>query len=322
MCFGCLKEPSHWDGSFEYPQHMFWMRNKENSFPICTLIWSPAHWYNIGIKHVFLCFNICCTSEGGVETWTWKARVLMTLRGLADVSVSENHVWSLLLHKVILSFESFRKTLRKVYFCITIMDAKARRIRWFWKRLFQSKDLCHPNITKLRTFLCMLLLMTSIFVTAKNVFMKRTQAVHYQHLNCLHALPFHGVRTVLIACWRYSESSVKSPCKGRGRPQDLHKDHRVRSSCCFTRDLTVQLWEPYADPNALLLEPQATGLFWACSKCVQLISVLWDPTGSTGDATTLLWRCLWLYCEHLGFLHFSWTPWDGLENAALVLQGF
>ena len=28
MCFGCSKEPSHWDGSFEYPQHMFWLRNK------------------------------------------------------------------------------------------------------------------------------------------------------------------------------------------------------------------------------------------------------------------------------------------------------
>ena len=23
----CSKEPSHWDGSFEYPQHMFWLRN-------------------------------------------------------------------------------------------------------------------------------------------------------------------------------------------------------------------------------------------------------------------------------------------------------
>ena len=23
MCFGCSKEPSHWDGSFEYSQHMF-----------------------------------------------------------------------------------------------------------------------------------------------------------------------------------------------------------------------------------------------------------------------------------------------------------
>ena len=41
MCFGCSKELSHSDGSFEYPQHMFWMRNKENIFPIRTLIWRP-----------------------------------------------------------------------------------------------------------------------------------------------------------------------------------------------------------------------------------------------------------------------------------------
>ena len=42
MCFGCSKEPSHWDGSFEYPQHMFWMRNEENRFLTRTLIWGPA----------------------------------------------------------------------------------------------------------------------------------------------------------------------------------------------------------------------------------------------------------------------------------------
>ena len=41
MCFGCSKEPSNGDGSFEYPQHMFCMRNKENIHPICTLIWRP-----------------------------------------------------------------------------------------------------------------------------------------------------------------------------------------------------------------------------------------------------------------------------------------
>ena len=29
MCFGCSKEPSHRDGSFEYPQHRFWLRNKK-----------------------------------------------------------------------------------------------------------------------------------------------------------------------------------------------------------------------------------------------------------------------------------------------------
>ena len=32
--------------------------------------------------------------EGEVETQAWKTRVLTTPEGLADVSVSENHVWS------------------------------------------------------------------------------------------------------------------------------------------------------------------------------------------------------------------------------------
>ena len=32
ICFRCSKEPSHWDGSFEYPQQMFWLRNKKIVF--------------------------------------------------------------------------------------------------------------------------------------------------------------------------------------------------------------------------------------------------------------------------------------------------
>ena len=32
ICFGCSKEPSHGDGSFEYPQHMFWWRNRKLKF--------------------------------------------------------------------------------------------------------------------------------------------------------------------------------------------------------------------------------------------------------------------------------------------------
>ena len=40
MCFGSSEEPSQWDGSFEYPQHMFWLRNKKNHFPFLTLIWN------------------------------------------------------------------------------------------------------------------------------------------------------------------------------------------------------------------------------------------------------------------------------------------
>ena len=41
MCFGCLKEPSHGDGSFDYPKHMFWLRNKKTNFQFRTLIWGP-----------------------------------------------------------------------------------------------------------------------------------------------------------------------------------------------------------------------------------------------------------------------------------------
>ena len=37
MCFGCSKEPSHRDSSFEYPQHMFWLSNKKIFFQYALL---------------------------------------------------------------------------------------------------------------------------------------------------------------------------------------------------------------------------------------------------------------------------------------------
>ena len=41
MYFGCI-EKVHQEGSFEYPQHMFWFRNKKNNFLVYTLILGPA----------------------------------------------------------------------------------------------------------------------------------------------------------------------------------------------------------------------------------------------------------------------------------------
>ena len=32
ICYGCSIEPSRRDGSIEYPQHMFWLRNKKIIF--------------------------------------------------------------------------------------------------------------------------------------------------------------------------------------------------------------------------------------------------------------------------------------------------
>ena len=35
-CYVCSKELSHWGGSFEHTQHMFWLRNKKNNFSVRT----------------------------------------------------------------------------------------------------------------------------------------------------------------------------------------------------------------------------------------------------------------------------------------------
>ena len=51
-CLRCSKEPSHWEDSFEYPQHLFWLRNKKIIFFVYTLLTKvkacremPCSWY-------------------------------------------------------------------------------------------------------------------------------------------------------------------------------------------------------------------------------------------------------------------------------------
>ena len=72
-CFGCSKEPSRRDGSFEYPQHMFWLRNKKNNFLLCTLNWRPGIYLELSyykfpnIAFIFISlfccwFCYCCCS--------------------------------------------------------------------------------------------------------------------------------------------------------------------------------------------------------------------------------------------------------------------
>ena len=73
ICFGCSKEPSHWDGSFEYPQHMFWLRNNKIKFSLRTLNWSPAScwgreswllYFNCVVAVCVLCFFLMVSRVG------------------------------------------------------------------------------------------------------------------------------------------------------------------------------------------------------------------------------------------------------------------
>ena len=54
MCFGCTKEPSNRDGSFEYSQHMFTLRNKKNNFQYAFI--------SGGLKSVY---TSCLLTDGG-----------------------------------------------------------------------------------------------------------------------------------------------------------------------------------------------------------------------------------------------------------------
>ena len=65
MCVGCSKEPSHEDGSFEFPQHMVWLRNKKNNFQLCTLIWWPDQLQHLMLIYIFVItmFTVITFSE-------------------------------------------------------------------------------------------------------------------------------------------------------------------------------------------------------------------------------------------------------------------
>ena len=79
--------------------------------------WNFGPSNNIGIEHGFLCINIC---------WALREVLKPEPRGPADVNVSEKHVWSLLLHKNILSLENLGEIVSKSsFFRVPIMAQKS-----------------------------------------------------------------------------------------------------------------------------------------------------------------------------------------------------
>ena len=74
MCFGCSKEPSHGDGSFEYPQHMIWLRNKKNNFQLYTLIWGP-----VSSVLIYMMYDNCSEI---LNTFTFCSQIKFLFSGL------------------------------------------------------------------------------------------------------------------------------------------------------------------------------------------------------------------------------------------------
>ena len=77
ICLGCSKEPSHWDGSFEYQQYMFWLRNK--CFLIIYVICRP------GLKVIKL---VSCSTQLSMKVQLIiKAKMLKKIDWLVGVFI-------------------------------------------------------------------------------------------------------------------------------------------------------------------------------------------------------------------------------------------
>ena len=95
MCFDCSKDPSHRDSSFEYPQHMFWLRNKKSNFHLHTLIWGQSlEW----LKIVFILEKSADLNERPNST----ALLLTKVPGLPSIQrVKKKNLQNILSNKCI-----------------------------------------------------------------------------------------------------------------------------------------------------------------------------------------------------------------------------
>ena len=117
--------------------------------------------FSIGIKHDFLCINICWDPREVLKPRAW---------GPADVNVSEKHVWSLLLHENIFFAGKLRKNCFKKFFLpIPIMARKSTLPANVLKTPLPGQRLTS-------SLLCSLLMMTSVFIMAPECLFVKPQS--------------------------------------------------------------------------------------------------------------------------------------------------
>ena len=97
MCFGCSKQPSHWDGSFEYPQHMFWLRNK--------FFFSVSHFYLCACDIVYFFGRKMAAKQKHIQRV--KQRILEKLKSLDDQEQAHYAVLHEHISKVGYCFKEF-----------------------------------------------------------------------------------------------------------------------------------------------------------------------------------------------------------------------
>ena len=112
VCYWCSKETSHWDGSFEYPQHMVWLRNKKNNYQIhsCLEAW-VFETLHIGLIYLFglmLCIPVYSYGHGRygrlLQSCKWQQPSLNQWKGGEWQHVGLSLAWSWAPRKCFLGY--------------------------------------------------------------------------------------------------------------------------------------------------------------------------------------------------------------------------
>ena len=130
MCFGCSKEQSHRESSFQYPQHMFWREIRKNNFQLCTLIWGPDQFFadSLSKKHLSLLSTGSTQEDPSWHSWKIVDRgVILSNKNklFADSLDPEHWSWS---GSKLLDTPSVPEIFRKISF-----EKVSRRKKKTWK---------------------------------------------------------------------------------------------------------------------------------------------------------------------------------------------
>ena len=114
------QKTSQWDGSFEYQQHMFWLKNKKVIFLLCTLNYSPGtgllHCLSLPRESVLLLtdhLNITITVDWDVKPQTKQLCEIYKIWTLCKIAqgsyfVHFTHLYTFNVFKSLQTFNVFK----------------------------------------------------------------------------------------------------------------------------------------------------------------------------------------------------------------------
>ena len=160
MCFWCSKEPSHRDGSFEYPQHMFWLRNKKSNFRLPTLIWGPVYcFFFLLLGNFCMLFDVCFFFQNQhfwdtIRVWIQiRTNILLDLIWVQTVCKGDQQMTKIAAgwQKVIVIQDSlayFINSRPSQHELLELLSAHQRKaFQWYFNHNKSASILNYPSVT-------------------------------------------------------------------------------------------------------------------------------------------------------------------------------